>query len=308
MIKNNWKTILSTLLLVFFTFVIVFYIKKHWQDFQVIKDFSWQILGVIALTELFCLYLQGLVLKLTIKEFGINLSLKEWFGLTVATTFGNYIFPFAGLGFRGVYLNKKHKFNYSHFISTVAAVYVIQFIISSMGGLIGLLSIEKEPNLGLILFFVVTLILGFVFILVPLRKSFLKYNMGFIAKILAVWQSWHKIRSNVNLVFKLLGLMAAQFTLTAVMFYLTYKLTNNSVSFAQSFLPTSLSSFSAIFRLTPASIGVYEGLIVYSTYVFNLTVSEGLIVAAVTRLATMFWGLTLGPIFLYLLIYRHKNR
>jgi uncharacterized membrane protein YbhN (UPF0104 family) len=299
------KKNISIILTVIFLFIICIYIFKNWSQFSFIGQISWFFVVAIIFLELICLFLQGIVLKLLVLNFGLKLKIKEWFGLTVATTLGNYIFPFVGLGFRAAYLKKRHQFDYTHFVSTIGAVYVIQVIISSVGGLISLLFMDKKPDYQLVIILSSLLMLGLTFSFFSPKLPKLKNR--YLSKLILVVESWYKIKKNYKLVFQLFLLMLGQFLLTTGMFYLAYHSINQEISLWQSLLPACLSTFSVIFRLTPAAIGVYEGLVIYSSYLLNVSLSQGVIIAALTRFATMFWGLTLGSIFSYLLIYRSRK-
>lgn len=102
------------------------YCYQHIDEFRQLN-----IVNAIYFVPLFFLYVlffinNGLILKYFLEPFDIRLRFKEWFGLSVITTMGNYLTPFRGGAVaRAVYLKKKHKFSYSYFLSTLSGIYIV---------------------------------------------------------------------------------------------------------------------------------------------------------------------------------------
>ena len=137
--KTSIKTIISLTTLIIIISLFAYYIYAHFSEF---KELSFEnpslVLPLIALSLINSL-LGGIILKYLMEPFNINLKFKEWFGLSVITTFYNTITPFrGGMIAKAVYLKNKHKFSYTNFLATISGIYVINFFAESLVGLLSL--------------------------------------------------------------------------------------------------------------------------------------------------------------------------
>lgn len=308
--KNRMlKKMISIALTILIFMWLFFYIKKHYQDFEIFKTLSWNNLIILFLSVLGCLFIQGLMLKEITRPYKIILKFREWFGINVLTTLGNYIVPFGGLGFRAAYLKKVYHFDYTYFLSTLGAVCLIQFTVASIGGMIGLLaSYYRVGTLNLTLGLTFGLILLGCLVFLFLSPKLPSFKNKIWQRFKGVIESWYQVKKNKELVKKLIRLNIINFLLNVLIFYFSYQSLNLNVSLLQAFLPTSLSTYSILFQITPSSFGFYEGLVIYSSKVLELTTVQGLTVALLIRIAYIFWTIGLGLIFAYILIYKQKRK
>lgn len=304
--KNN---LLKTIFPILFTILIVawflYYLSKHQSDFEILKAVSWQNLSLLLILGLGCIFLQGQMLLTVITPFKIKLKFREWFGINILTTLGNYIVPFGGLGFRAAYLKKVYHFDYTHFISTLGATLLIQFMIASIGGMIGLTDVfirtrtlNQLMAISFILVFVVCMIFIFWSPKIP------TYQNKPWKRFKGIIDSWYRVKKDTEMVKRLTLIILLNFLFNFLIFYLSMKILNIEVSFLSALLPTSLSVYSVIFRMTPASLGFYEGLVIYASRALSLTTTQALMVAILTRIAILFWAVALGLIFAYFLLYK----
>ena len=295
----------KTLSLIIFLAIIAFfiyYIRTHWSEFRQLRVVSWwALMGTFILVPL-SFYIQGLILKIVVEPFGIYLKFKEYFGLLAITLMGNFLIPFGGLGFRAIYLRKIYKFSYADFITTLIAVWVINFLIYTTGGLVGLLLLRYRANIfdwKLAIIFLIVLV-GSVIILLPLRLPRMKNRLVvFINHSLG---RWRKLFKKPGLIRNLIYLTVIQFFITTLIFYFCYQVYGFRVNFADTFLPNCLGLYSFFVRLVPGNIGIFELAVVYPSKVLGLTIAQGLSVSAVNRLANIVWTFALGLIFSYILV------
>lgn len=304
------------LMAAFFSLLILtgFYIKNHLSDFGDIRNVTFSNLTIILFLMLAYFVVQGVLLKITLQTFSIKLRFKEWFGLMVVTLMGNFIVPFAGFGFRAAYLKKVHSFDYTYFGSTLGAIFLIEFLIFTLGGLtsVSFLYFQKNIfNLGLVIFLCVFLLICLVFLFFSPKLPNFKNKL--YLRLKAVIESWNSLKSNKEFTFRLIGITCLEFLLSSAMFYFAFRSFGLEINFFEAFLPTSVSDYSLLFRIFPGSFGFYEGAIAYSAKILGYTVPQGLLVTGILRVTSMFWLFTLGPIFSFILIkerlnFRKKNR
>lgn len=286
-----------------------FYLKEHWQDFLTIKTLSWQYVPILVTLGLVYIIIQGLILKTTLQPFKINLKFAEWFGITIITLLGNYIFPFSGLGFRAAYLKRKYRFQYTHFLSTSAAIYMVEFLVFTFGGLIGLFSWYWQSqfiDLKLLTFFGLIMIFCLVFMIFSPKLPFFKNK--YYVKFMGLMESFYQVKGNRWLLKRLFTIVIIEFIISVAIFYFAYRAFDFPVSYLNSMVVSALSLYALLFRVTPASFGFYEGSIVYTAKLLNLTVANGLLVAMVTRLVNMIWVFLLGPIFGFFMLNQKKSK
>ena len=80
-----------------------------------IKSVGYLLCPLILAASAYTLF-QGLLLRDILRPEGINLSISEHFGCSAVTTLWNYIFPFSGFAFRGIYLKKVHDLDAKYYI------------------------------------------------------------------------------------------------------------------------------------------------------------------------------------------------
>jgi len=306
--NKKFKITLSlTATTIFFIFSIWF-IKGNWNDFSKIKDvsvFDFVLLATIALVYVVA---QGLILKEIVVPFNIRLKWKEWFGIVIVTLLGNYIVPFGGLGFRGAYLKTRYSFDYTHFLSTLSIVYLLEFLVFTFGGLFSLVFLYYKFGffdlfsailLSVILVTIVILFFNSHLIFLPKTKLFYRINN--------MLDSWRLLVSDRNLLKKIFFLTFLEFFIFSSLFYFVLISLNFKADFLQSFLPACFSDYASIIRLLPASLGFHEGAVTYAYKISGYSVVQGLLVAGIIRVVLAFWIFLLGPIFSFVLIKRSKQ-
>lgn len=304
--KNLFKAI-SLIVFIGLLIWLAIYIKNNLGQFgQILRAVAVSDLIALALVALIFLFFQGLILKTILEPFGIELRFREWFGISVATVMGNYIFPFAGLGIRALYLRNKHQFKYSQFLSITFASYLIEFAVFSLAALFSLIFGYFPSHFidwKLFLFFLILLILMLFLAVIPKLP---KLPFGFGKVLASAFEGWQKIKQARKIIFRIIYLTLWEFIFFTSILFFAYRALNLNVSFIQSFQVAALSDLAFIIRILPASFGFYEGAIAYFNHLFAITLAQGLTVALLSRLSLIVWAFTLGIIFSYVLL-RYKK-
>lgn len=306
MTKFNYKKIASVFISIIIVIFITYYIRIHWQEFRDIHVVSWLSLAALVFVTPISFWLVALFFKKSVEPYALKLSFNEYFGLTVITLMGNYLFPFSGFGLRAVYMKRVYSFSYRNFLTTVIVNWVTNILIYTLGGLAALIiyylrTHKIDWNLTAIFLIVMAISL---FSFVPIKIKTKNKLLSRIISPLALWQEYIK---NKDILKKLLWLTFYQFIMATSMFYFAYLSFGFKMTFIDSVLPTVLSLYSAIVRLVPASIGLYEIAVIYPSKILGLSVSEGLSVTILTRIVTLFWTFALGLLFSYILISSKKQ-
>lgn len=248
---------------------------------------------------------QGLLLRDILKPDGINLQMSEHFGCSVVTTLWNYIFPFSGFAFRGLYLKKVHAFDYARFIGSTSALFIVEIAVFS--GL-GLLSIALTGFAELETGYVSLLILGGAFVctafiaVVRIRVPAMFGSIG--AKIRTVLDAIHDLLKHPAVLLSTMGWTVAIFIAYAAMFCFSGQVIGIEVSVLASGLFSALTDLALLFRIAPAAAGTFDASVMYVATEFGMNLTQGLLLAFMVRLSQLAMAFTAGVWFHFALTRR----
>jgi len=294
-----------SLLLLFLFFILgFFYVKSNLKEIINIKIFSYFSLLIIFLLSFILLVSRGFILNYLLKAFDIKLKPWEFIGLSAITSMGNYLTPFrGGAGAKAVYLKKKYGLQYSLFLSTLAATYIIIFSINSLIVVISLwltFLYYKIFNLPIFITFLVAFLLTIIiFMLNPKILGFKNKVPKYLNNVI---DGWYKIRSDYKLIARLLTIQILNAFVWIIIIFFSFYAFGTDLSLIESLLISSLNSISLMISITPASLGLAEAVIVLSAKVFEISSTQSLMAAALIRIINIIVVFSLGPIFAYLLI------
>jgi uncharacterized membrane protein YbhN (UPF0104 family) len=300
----NLKRFISALAFVLIAGGLGFYLKKHWSDFKGIEIVSWwSLVGLVILTPLSFL-ISAFYFRKSLEPYPLRLPFKECFGLVMMTLMGNYTIPFSGFGMRAVYLKKIHGFAYRNFLTNMVVNWITNFLIYTSAGIIALIvyywRTHQTAWTMVIIFFSVMIISLASFI--PLKINPKKKRGKFLSNLVLPLILWQKYIKHRGILKSLLLLTFWQFLAATLMFYFAYLTFGFKITFIDSILPNTLSLYTSVIRVVPASLGFYEAAVAYPSKFLGLSLAQGLAVAALTRLVTIFWTFALGLWFSYILI------
>ncbi len=303
------KKIFSYAILIIVLFLFIFYIHNNKEDFNnlsIVRPGYLISLGIIAIIFAGC---GGLITKFVLIPFNINLKTKEWYGLSIITTFYNLIAPFGGGIFsRAIYLKKKHDFEYSKFVSTVSGIYIINFMAASIMGLISLAGLYYYYGIfswTLFIIFIGAFVCSFFVIL--FSPSLQKRDSYFLDKVRETLEGWNNIRKNKRTVSYISVLFISQIIIGTIATMLSYGAMGAQISFIEGLFLTSISTLGLIISITPSNLGVSEALAVFSALLIDINPAVSLSATLLNRVVSLVVLFILGPIFSYYLIWRKKE-
>ena len=244
----------------------------------------------------------GLYLKVFTGKFGMNLRPREWFGLTVVTTMGNYLTPFSGgLIARASYLKHRHAFPYSRFLAMLAANYLIAFALISITGIVTLLTLpEKQNDEWLVLiFFFATLVTVWLVSIFPSITVGSENRLVLLARRAA--EGLDIIRGDRVLLGKLIVLTLMNILLGALLYFVAFLSMGSMLPFRMALLIYLLTAFTLLINITPGNFGIQEAGTSLAAAILGAGVEMGLMASLIIRAATILSAFSLGPVFSYLL-------
>jgi uncharacterized protein (TIRG00374 family) len=238
------------------------------------------------------------------KMFAIDMDFREWFGLSACNSMFNYYLPAqGGLAVRAYYLKKKYAFAYSHYTSLLAGSQIISFLLSAAVGL-GLTLLYK-PIHGIwhgkfVVSFASLLALTvigtfFLWVLLKLGRTFNNARLNNILRLfkegLGLFLQNKKLIA-AFCVFHILGVFAIGARL-----FVCFSAIGVDVVPLQMLIISSLTTFSLMLPLTPANLGIREGIISGCAYWFGLPADQALLAALIDRGAAIIMTFLFGLIF-----------
>jgi len=307
--KPTTKKIISISILILIVALFIYYIKNHISDFSQIKLINPFWLIPLILLFLLSYYFTGLQTKHLLIPLGIKLKGFEAFAISIITGFYNIITPtHGGMVIRALYLKKKHGFSYTNFLSSLTGIYVINFLIGALLGLISLIFIYINYNIFnrviLLVFLGFLIPTLFITIFSPKFKE-TKYNL--INKIIRVANGWHLIKNNKKVILIAIITTIGTLLTSIISTMIAYHIFGIELSFIKALFLASIGFLSIIISITPGNLGIAEAIAVFSALIIGITPAQSLSVAILGRIVQMMVMFTSGPIFSYILL-KHKPK
>ena len=298
------KNTISVIVLVLLIALAVYYFINNLQGFNDLEFVNPLLIIPLFLIVIVIAVLNGIVIKYLIEPFNIKLAVKEWFGLSVITSFYNTITPFrGGMIAKAAYLKKEHNFSYTNFLASLAGSYVIMFFAASLIGLVSLVLIYLYARI-----FNYILLLIFLAFFVPLliiiifSPKFKETKSNFVNRFIRVMNGWNLIKDNKKVIFILSLISVVTFLLStiATMFY--YNVFGITIMFYSALYLVAIGTLGSLFQITPANLGIAEAIAVFSALVIGIEPTQSIPVAILSRAVSMIVIFILGPIFSYVLM------
>lgn len=286
------KNILSIILTITVLLLFGIYLYNNPQILIILKDISPLSLIIIMILFLLLFLLEGVFIKVTLNIFDKHIDLKEAYYLSTISRIGNYLLPMrAGAIFRATYLKNKYQFEYSKFLSTLYAYYILLFLLNSFLALSVLLfkylSISIfYPAISLfflLLFFTTLFVILFRKTVATREGKGLKYiNKGILIfnKFLS---SWDMIVKRKNLFLYLLFITMGNILINGIIFYVEFLTLKININILDILLYTCLSGVSLLISITPGSLGLREAIFLFTSQSIGLTQDQVMQLAFLDR-------------------------
>lgn len=283
-LKN--KLFWSTVVLLVFIVLFISYVASNWDDFLSLRLEKPYFLILLGMGALGSLYSNGAVMDVVLRPLGLRLQKGETFGLAAITRLGNQIGPGKlGLAIRASYLKRRHNLALSKFASALGAAHILMYLFSSLLGLGALLILARfDPGLDTATFMVLLGGLSVFLLGLLLFSPQIKEGKRFFARhISRVINGWFLIRHDKRIL-SLASVWALTHVLSSVIvMFASFNALGAEISLLHAFFITSLALLSGLIGITPAGLGINEGLIVVAASVLDIPVPEALAAALLRR-------------------------
>jgi uncharacterized protein (TIRG00374 family) len=248
-------------------------------------------------------FLNGLIIKALMEFFKIRIKAREWFGLSVVSSFGNYLPLRMGIVAKAVYLRKIHDFPYTHFISALGATYIVMFLSCGLIGMVGMSAVYFAFSAFSVVLFVLYAVIflgALFFVIFPPKDSLSKRR--FTKNIRDVIKGWDLIRKDKKLLLNLAYINVLLIFIYALrIYYASFALGYNFPFLCV--LVIALPSLLSIFlTIIPGGFGIREAAIGFSFKLLGGEVTTGIVAGSLDRVVSFTWVVFLGAIFTWVLL------
>jgi len=303
--KRVFQILVSVILIGWFGI----YFYRHFDEFRELRIVNPILLIPILFLAIIFLITNGLVLKYFLEPFKIKLKFKEWFGLSIINTMGNYLTPFrGGAAAKAVYLKKIHQFSYSYFLSTLVGIYVMVFFVNSFIGVLTMAFLHYFLGIFNVLIFTIFLLL-FLFLLdiIIFSPKIKETKHSFINKFINVINGWNLIKNNKKVI-AVIGLISlANVAIMVLMMFLEFRVFGLEISLLSVLFLSIVSTLGLFISITPGALGIKEAIVAFTATVINIPISQALTVSILDRVVGLGIIFILGPIFSYILMNQKRN-
>ncbi|MDA1060787.1 MAG: lysylphosphatidylglycerol synthase transmembrane domain-containing protein [bacterium] len=284
------KKALSVIITTIILGLIFWYLSANREIFTSLSNIKPIYLIPAFLLQITIIYVNGRYIKALARPF--NIDLKEHFALSIAASFFNLITPFrGGAGLRAIYMKKKHKLNYSHFLASLFGNYMIIFQVASILGILTFLFVPMHPPI--LIAFAILFIVTTILIIFP--RPFKTKNILTI-KINKVLEGWKMIKDHPKLLSKLILYTITNLLLGSMINLVIFMGLGLEITFFKAFYLSIITVLAIFINITPGSVGITEGFYMISSNVIGITPGLSLVIALTIRAINTITLITLGPI------------
>ncbi|WES66185.1 lysylphosphatidylglycerol synthase transmembrane domain-containing protein [Microbacter sp. GSS18] len=297
--SRRLRTAVSAVVAAVLLGAIAWYVWQNWSQFSEIRLTQPWALGVAGVFVLANAYAIGSVTQAAIAPHGVDLARSELFGLAILTRFTNQFLPsYVGATIRATYLKRAHDVTYAKFSSSFLVSNILQLVVTGVLAVLVLLLMGSD--ISLLGSFVVA---GVAVAVVTVVMAFFPAKR--LGERLAASRPRGRLRRRVadRLADALTGyavVRAEPRTFTSSLLWILVAVTTSSVVYiclyaslgqaqdiAGIVFVAIVAGWGVVLSLTPAGIGVREGIMMISAGIVGLPIAPTVVVALLMRIVTI---------------------
>ena len=268
-------------------------------DFQQLLSFHpWSTVKQIPLTVV-SYVLIGMLNHVAAAGLQSRIQLREWVRVVLAASLANYIFPFrTGVFLRAAYLKSVHGLPISQFGSITGAISILTLLIASAFGSVIMLIRQAEATrstLILSVFLNLTAVGCLTLWGVSFLSKRLEYNDSIPESVKSFGLGMNRLGKSPRVLAQLFSLSVCLLVVSSARIFLSYSAVGWDVSPLDCTLVTCVLSMSMLVAITPAGIGIEEGIGVAGSMLIGVPPEVSLAALLVNRGVSMVVVFTLGP-------------
>jgi len=221
---------------------------------------------------------------------GVELSPREWFGLSAIATFHAYLSPAqTGHAMRAVYLRRRYSLGYEAYAVQTLGVNLLEVMLAGVLGASMCLILGGTALSMLPVMFAAILIPWALVLLAPSTR---RVTVNWAPKILRRWllrafDSLDRVLSARRTMWRLAGWSVLSILLRWLGLYCSFPLCGFEAGKLETLLIESARTAAMVVTITPGNLGLTEGLIAGIATLLGMSAAAALAAAVVSRLLSM---------------------
>jgi len=295
---KKYKKLLTNIFTIVVLVLMVVYLYENREVFRSLENIKIQYFIYIVLAQVGTVALNSLLNQRIIRTLDKDIPYKDVFLLQYSNNFLNKIISEGGALFRGYFLKEVYKLPYTKYISTIAGSYILSFLTYSIIGLIslGYIFLTRGVINYIILLSFLGILLGTTILILINPKFENKKNYRVLRWITSILEGWQQIKKNKKqlLIFTLLIILMLLLHVPQAVFI--YRALGENVGVFESLYMSSVGIITTFINITPNSIGIKEGIYMFSSEVIGLDSDIILLGALITRAVSLISSFVLGGV------------
>jgi uncharacterized membrane protein YbhN (UPF0104 family) len=298
--KKSIQVILTVIIIT----VSIIYLNNNRSQIKLLENINTADVIILFLLSFIYIWVNGYIFKALLSLIDVDLTASETIGLSILTSFGNYLGPTRpGALIKAVYLKSCKKLPYAKFVSVMSASgFLLLFMTGIVGNVLLILLQGKDEHFKIGMF----VICGGLLIVSSLPFIFRFPTLKGTGKIMQTLESSFEgfniiYRQKLKLVIICISIFA-QFLIAAYIFFLTFCSLGISLTFFDALIIGVFTSISSFFTITPNNIGIQETVVAYLITVTGFDFATGVIGAGLLRAIHLLLTFSLGPLFAHHLL------
>lgn len=300
---NIIKRFYTPIVLFIFAILFVAYFLNNHDDFLTLKDVTLIDVLIVVAIQISILIVNAIMLLSLCRLSNVNLPFLETMAITIKSSAINFFaFMQGGIGYRAIYLKKRHNLSIKQFLVLYGANTLIIFAVSSFVALAGIgIRLWQGRPVDIVAIILFSSIAIFMVILFLFSKSInLQSNNRLITKLNQALSGWRLLANNYPTLAVIFSLALAQSLLMSLLFYVQLRAVDFSPSLSGTLIYSGLANISILFSFTPGSIGLREALLIFAQNSLGVDTSAIILSSALDRLVYFLLLILLGIIATFL--------
>ncbi len=288
------KYLVTGIIILFF----LLFIYRYRSEFYVLKDIRPDQFIFLLGLALATIGLNGFKLRLITRSYGIDLKIREWFGLaSISLSLNSFLFK-SGSAASSNYLKRTHGYSYMDFVGTLGGdVLTMIFINSCIGFLVcGYLIIFEGAEATLLIAAWGVLIATFFLF----QRNSLKIPPGkfaFLEPLSRALAAFNKLLTHRELLRNLALCGASLSLITSLRFYLSAQVVHLDIPWTHCLLFTAVMTVVRHVPMVQSDLGTREFAIGLLASYLGASLKEGFLATVADRVIVLFWCLICAGIF-----------
>lgn len=307
---KRWRFLIKPLILAAIIAAAGLFLLSSRDHLRLLANIAWWHIVLLLITVMAGIAVNGLIVSVILRTMDVKLAWHEWFGISACNSMFNYFLPGRAANImRAVYFKQRYGLAYARYVSLLASVYIVSFLVASGLGLAVtvLYGIITGRPVGLLVSLFASLLCltaAGTFVAIRTARKDLKTRWDRLNRIMAsVSTSFTALHADRRLMRHLVILTAAAIFIFSLQVYLSFTAVGITITPLEAVIIQALEFFSWVISITPANLGVREAIISGTAGLLGIAPASAAVAAIVSRAAFMVAVFGTGTIFAQVLAY-----